>query len=257
MIESLEWLSTHIKRKVNSAFAPLIGRQQGLRGWPGQCVACLASVRRHGLCRDCQADLPLNGCQCRRCALPLALAGSVEVVCGECLRAPPPFQRVIVPWRYQFPVNQLISRYKYQGQRALGQPLIQGLTDEVISALSREPWRRPDLLIPSPMHPVRQRQRGFNQAEEIAEHLSRNIAVPWSVTLLKRHRTSAPQSGLNRRERLANLRGCFHVTGTPPARIALVDDVITTGATARVLAGELIRAGAREVEVWALARTPV
>ncbi|MDX1635370.1 MAG: ComF family protein [Marinobacter sp.] len=252
MIESLEWLSTHIKRKVNSACTPLTSR---LPRWPGQCVACLAPVDNHGLCPDCRADLPVNHSHCHRCALPLAVAASM-MTCGECLRAPPPFHRVIAPWRYQFPVNQLISRYKYQGQRALGQPLIQGLTAEVLGTLAREPERRPDLLVPSPMHPARQRRRGFNQAEDIAEHLSRTLAIPWSVTLLRRVTTSAPQSGLNRRERLANLRGCFRVCGTPPEKIALVDDVITTGATARTLAAQLIGAGAREVEVWALARTP-
>lgn len=256
MIESLTWLSTHIQRKVNSAL-PLLKRQHlAPLSWPGQCVACLAAIPGQGLCPGCQADLPVNHCQCRRCALPLAMAVSPDVICGECLREPPPFQQVVAPWRYQFPASQMISRYKYTGQRALGQPLIRGLRDQVVALLEQEPWRRPDLLVPSPMHPARQRRRGFNQAEDIAEQLSRAIGVPWSVTLIRRHRRTPPQSGLTRKERLANLQGCFTVNGPAPARVALVDDVITTGATARILAQELRRAGAYHIEVWALARTP-
>lgn len=245
MIKRLITLSTQIQRKVNNSLA-----------LPGACITCSAAIVGHGLCAGCYVDLPANQGQCRRCALPLAFGTGATMICGECLRHPPPFDRVITPWRYEFPVNHMISRYKYRGQRALGQPLIQSLVERVRDDLASEPWRRPDLLIPSPMHRNRQRRRGFNQAEDIAEQLSRQTGVPWSVTLVRKHRQHEVQAGLGRQKRLANLRGSFVVDSPAPRRVAIVDDVITTGATARTLALALTKAGARHIEVWALARTP-
>ncbi|MEX0606132.1 MAG: ComF family protein [Marinobacter sp.] len=245
MIKRLKLLSTQFISKVNRTLS-----------LPGQCIACCASFQGRGLCSRCLDALPYNWQRCRQCALPLAFAPAKLVLCGECLKHPPAFDRVITPLRYQFPVNRLISRYKYSHQRALGRPLINVLAHEVSGHLIRSPTLRPDILVPSPMHPAKQRKRGFNQAEDIAEHLSLSIGVPWSVTLVKRQRAGPAQSGLNRQQRLANLREAFEVTGRPPPRIAIIDDVVTTGATARVLAELLKTAGALEVEVWALARTP-
>lgn len=245
MIKRLKLLSTQITSKVNSSLS-----------LPGQCVACGAGFQGQGLCPACLKALPYNRQHCRQCALPLAFAPDKPVLCGECLKHPPSFDRVITPLRYQFPVNRLISRYKYSHQRSLGRPLISVLVSEVRIHLSLSSTLRPDILIPSPMHPAKQRKRGFNQAEDIAELLSLSLDVPWSVTLVTRLHAGTAQSGLNRQQRLANLRGAFVVTGRPPPRIAIIDDVVTTGATARVLAQALKTAGAKEVEVWALARTP-
>lgn len=245
MIKRLKLLSTQFILKVNSRLS-----------LSGQCVACCAGFKGQGLCPACLEALPYNHQHCRQCALPLAFAPTKPVLCGGCLKHPPSFDRVITPLRYQFPVNRLISRYKYSNQRALGRPLISVLVNEVSDHLTRSPTLRPDVLIPSPMHPAKQRKRGFNQAEDIAEQLSISIGIPWSVTLVKRQRAGTAQSGLNRQQRLANLKGAFVITGRPPSRIAIIDDVMTTGATARMLAQTLKAAGAAEVEVWALARTP-
>ena len=245
MIKRLKLLSTQFTLKVNSGLS-----------LPGQCVACCAGFRGQGLCPECLGALPYNHQHCRQCALPLAFAPDRPVLCGECLKHPPSFDRVITPLRYQFPVNRLISRYKYSHQRSLGNPLIGVLITAVNVHLSNTPMLRPDILVPSPMHPAKQRKRGFNQAEDIAERLSTAIGVPWSVTLVRRQHSGTAQSGLNRQQRLANLRGAFEITDRPPARIAIIDDVVTTGATARTLAHALKTAGATEVEVWALARTP-
>lgn len=245
MIKRLKLLSTQIKLKVNSGF---FLRQQ--------CVACLTAICDRGLCDECLQSLPANHQHCRQCALPLTIMSDQPLLCGGCLQHPPPFSRVIAPWRYEYPVDRLISRYKYSQQRALGQPLINSLVDTVTTSLAQQPTRRPDLLIPSPMHPQKQRQRTFNQAEEIAEQLSRALDIPWSVTLVRRTQSGVAQSGLNRQQRLSNLRDIFTVTDKPPPRVAIVDDVITTGATARALATILNRAGAAHIEIWALARTP-
>lgn len=223
---------------------------------PSQCVACLARHRGVGLCRDCLQDLPVNTIACSRCALPLPFALEAPLTCGECQADPPAFTSTIAPWQYRFPVDRLISRYKDQGQRALGLPLARQLGVHLQARFRDTAAQPPDLLVPAPMHPARQRQRGFNQAEEIAEHLSGILGIPYSLNHLRRTRTVPSQRGLNRRQRLANLAQSIEVHGTVPAHVAIIDDVITTGATARMLASHLQRAGADRIEVWALARTP-
>ncbi len=221
----------------------------------GQCVACLEPDAHFGLCTPCRQDLPANRWHCRCCALPLAFAGD-ETLCGQCLQDPPPFSRVIAPWRYRFPVDGMIQRYKYNGQRAFARPLINDLGEHLMATLDADPAQRPDLLLASPMHPARRRKRGFNQAADIAEQISKRSGIPWTTDLVTRNRRTRPQRGLTREERLANLRGIYQVTGTPPSKVAIVDDVVTTGATARSLAEVLLNAGATDVQVWALARTP-
>jgi len=240
MIKGLRSLSTLFALKVNSK---------------GSCVACLAPDGRFGLCQKCTNSLPANRCQCRLCALPLPFSGDQQV-CGQCLKDPPPFSQIVAPWHYRFPVDALIQRYKDSGQRACAKPLLKGLGETVSTMLSRSPEGQPDLLIPAPMHPARRRNRGFNQASDIAEYLSRELNIPWSQAHMIRTRYSPPQRGLNRQDRLANLSGAFQVTKSLPARIALIDDVVTTGATVRQLALTLKQAGAEELQVWALARTP-
>jgi len=218
-------------------------------------VACLDPVASFGLCRKCRGELPWNRWHCRQCALPLAFP-SDQMTCGECLRDPPPFSRVIAPWHYRFPVDRMIHRYKGSGQRAFAKPLLKGLEQHLTEALESHPDWQPDLLVPSPMHPARRRGRGFNQASDIAEHLSRGLALPWSPVLAARTRKAQSQRGLDRNARLTNLAGVFKVVKQPPAHVAIVDDVVTTGATIRLFAQALKKAGAQEVQVWALARTP-
>lgn len=250
MIKRLDALSTRIRRKVNGILA--VDRPGG----GDLCVNCLAADAWHGLCDGCRDDLPRNHRHCHRCALPLAFATSEPLICGECLRDPPPFEAVITPWRYHFPVDRMIARYKYQGQRPFATPLLHDMTGHMITRLRQQPGLRPDLMLPSPMHRKRLHQRGFNQAEEIAEAIHQGTGIPWSVTRIRRQRHTPPQSGLDRDARLRNLRGAYRVTGPLPDHVAIVDDVVTTGATARVLAAVLQAHGVRRVQIWALARTP-
>lgn len=258
MIKGLRLLSTLLTPKVNSGEWIRRSKQCFQRLLPdsgGHCVACLEPEAHFGLCTPCRQGLPANRWHCRCCALPLAFAGD-ETLCGQCLREPQPFSRVIAPWRYRFPVDAMIQRYKYSGQRAFARPLIHGLAEHLTTIMVTTPEQRPELLVASPMHPVRRRKRGFNQAADIAEQISKHSGIPWSAGLVIRHRHTRPQRDLKREQRLANLRGIYQVTRTPPARVAIVDDVVTTGATARSLAEALIQAGAGDVQIWALARTP-
>ena len=221
----------------------------------GHCVGCLASAASHGLCAACRADLPRNRQACATCGLPLPGAAG-GYVCGECQKSPPAFDHALIPWRYQYPVDTMIGRYKYRHQRQFARPLVHDFVRFAEQALAESAMPRPEVLVPAPMHPARRRRRGFNQAADIAEHLGRHLGIPVDHHLIARTRTVVPQSGLNRAQRQANLSGLFRVLKEPPASLALVDDVVTTGATARALASELQKAGAQSIGLWALARTP-
>lgn len=224
---------------------------------PDLCVTCLAPDTMNGLCQGCRQDLPSNTMACYRCGLPLTLAApAADLICGECLKRPPAFSHAFIPWCYQFPVDRMIGQYKYRGQRQLVRPLLADFAVLAQQRMAEPPGPRPQLLVPAPMHRKRQRKRGFNQAADIAEALSLATGIPWDAELLRRSRATAAQSGLDRRQRLSNLKGVFEVTGEVPAHVVLVDDVVTTGATARTLATLLQRHGAKTVEIWALARTP-
>jgi len=149
-------------------------------------------------------------------------------------------------------VDHLIGRLKFQGQLHLVEPLARLLAGELGDL--RE---APDLLVPVPLHPQRLRERGFNQSLELARVLARHYGLKLDGRLCRRTRATPPQSGLNRNQRGENLRGAFTIAGDPAGRrLALLDDVITTGATVRALGKALLQAGAAAIEVWTLARTP-
>lgn len=243
MIKGLSWLSTFTKNMVNSV-------KQG-----GLCVACLSSTGVNGLCPPCRNDLPVNRWHCRCCALPMALPCH-ERLCGDCLKHPPAFDTACIPWRYQYPLDGMISRYKYNGHRKFGRPLMSDFADILDTGLRQGSISRPAVLVPAPMDTQRRRQRGFNQAQDIAETLGGHLNIPVASGLVRRVQRVRSQRELNRAARLANLHGVFEVTSAVPERVAIVDDVVTTGATVRVLASALRASGAREIQVWALARTP-
>ncbi|MGO1502482.1 MAG: ComF family protein [Marinobacter sp.] len=150
----------------------------------------------------------------------------------------------------------MISRYKYSSQHKFARPLIAGFSSYLESAFENHSDERPHLLIPSPMLAARRRARGFNQARDIAEHLGEALDIPVGIGVVRRVRKVQAQRGLSREARLANLRGVFEVCANVPEKVAIVDDVVTTGATMRALAQTLRHAGATDIQVWALARTP-
>lgn len=198
------------------------------------------------LCPGCHGDLPRLGTACERCGEPLPVAG----VCGHCLHTPPPFDSTRALFRYAPPVSELVLRFKFQGALHLAE-LLGGLLAEHLAAA--EP--RPELVIPVPLHPTRLAARGYNQALELGRPLARALGLPLAPALCRRVRDTAAQSNLDPDRRRRNVRGAFAVNGPVPARVAILDDVITTGATLTELARVLRRAGAHHVEAWALART--
>ncbi|WP_426205667.1 ComF family protein [Pseudomonas sp. TWP3-1] len=207
------------------------------------------------LCMACETELPWLGDQCITCALPLPGSG---LTCGGCLKDPPAFEQVAVPWMYGFPVDSLITRFKHNAKWPFGRLLAEVL-GQFLQHRFEEDLPRPDALLPVPLATKRLRQRGFNQAAMLARWLGQQLDLPCDETILRRIHDTSAQQDLNAKARKFNLRNAF--TLTPDANVqgrhfALVDDVLTTGATAQALARLLRDAGAARVDVYCLARTP-
>ncbi len=229
--------------------------------WPAwlrhrpDCLLCQATGGDLPICPDCETELPWLGGHCVICALPLPTEG---LPCGDCLKRPPPFERVEAPWRYAFPVDGLITRFKHQGRWPLGRLLGELLARHLEHAFA-EGLPRPAALLPVPLAAPRLRQRGFNQAQMLARWLGDELRLPLRNDWLLRIEDGPPQQGLDAAARRRNLRHAFALHQRAEVRglhLALVDDVLTTGTTAHFLARLLKRAGAARVDVYCLARTP-
>jgi ComF family protein len=220
--------------------------------YPATCILCGAPGEGdRDLCDGCHQDLPHNHHPCRRCALPLPDAAPPHALCGECLKQPPPFDGCRAALRYESPVNHLISGLKFHGRLSYGRLLAELLG----SYLEQGIGGLPQLLIPVPLHPSRLRERGFNQALELAHPLGRRFNIPVDIKSCIRCRATEPQSGLDRKDRRRNIRGAFEIAAEIGAdHVVLVDDVVTTGNTVNELARLLHRQGVEQIEVWAVAR---
>lgn len=217
---------------------------------PCRCLLCGAAGDHDiDLCADCAAELPRNRSCCARCALPLATPAAL---CGECQRRAPPWDAAWAPFRYGWPLDRLESRYKFAADLAAGR---------VLSTLwQREPCpvERPALLLPVPLHRQRLRQRGYNQALELAAPLAKTWHMPLRHDVLLRERATHAQTELDAAGRRRNVRGAFKLRDgiALPLHVAILDDVMTTGATLAECARVLRRAGVQQIDVWALARAP-
>ncbi len=224
---------------------------------PPRCVACgnghgwRVSRVAAGLCEICQAQLPINTCACRTCALPLSGTQS-GLLCGRCLRTPPPYQASWCAYEYVYPIPHLVRRLKYGGALAPSR-VLGNLLARYLQAHRAGAW--PECFIPVPLHSRRYRTRGYNQVIELGRWLERTLNIPMRTDLVIRRRHTPEQAGLSRRERRKNLRRAFVTTDVaPPRHIALLDDVITTGSTMNELARLLKQSGVEHIEVWGLAR---
>lgn len=222
--------------------------------WPSSCVLC-GQRGQNGLdlCAMCECDLPYNHRACTRCAMPLENVDSNAGVCGRCLWRAPRFHACIAPFRYEYPLDRLIHALKYRGQTACGRVLGRLLANQLPA---RPRADLPQLVIPTPLALRRYRTRGFNQSREIALPLASALDIDIGGDLVIRQRDTGEQAGLKQAERRRNVRDAFALVKPLSAdHVAIVDDVITTGSTANEMAKVLLRAGARRVEVWAVARS--
>lgn len=220
---------------------------------PSHCTLCLAEDPSGlNLCPGCRADLPWLGTACPCCALPLPDGADAEPgrLCGACQQRPPGFDRATALFHYASPVDRLILQLKF----ASGLHLARLFASLLATRLSDRP--KPECVIPIPLHPSRQRARGFNQAVEIARPLARQLGCRLDLETCVRSRPTPAQSRLSAVQRRRNLHDAFALTRPLQARhIALVDDVMTTGATLNAVSKLLRRAGAEQIDVWVCART--
>ncbi len=213
-----------------------------------RCLVCAEpGLGRLDLCAACVAALPWNTSACRQCALTLTGAGSH---CGTCQFNPPPYTRAQCAFHYVFPLDRLLPRFKFHGDLAAG-----ALAATLLS-WTLDPADAPQALVPVPLHRGRLRQRGYDQALELARALSLQCRIPLLAHRLRRVRRTVPQTELGATARQRNVHGAFAIRGAAawPAHVALVDDVMTTGATLAECAQLLLDAGVGRVDVWTVAR---
>lgn len=235
-----------------------------MQGWVDACfpqICLLCGLHSHQplpLCAACLAELPRNTRCCSRCALPLPPAAGPDtgpLFCGACLQRPPPWNSCAAPLLYDPQVALLLARWKYAPDQRLGH-----LMNQLWLGLGPRQLPAVDLVLPVPLHWTRRLSRGFNQAQQLAEGLLRHHPAlagarmgPAGVT----RRRAPAQASLGAAARADNLRGAFTIRKPcDNLRVAIVDDVLTTGTTAARLTQCLQRAGAAQVHVWCLARTP-
>lgn len=215
---------------------------------PPTCQLCGARGLGPEICGGCYRDLPRARLACPVCAGPVPVAG----VCPGCVLHPPAYDRARVPFIYGFPVNRLIHRLKYGGVRSHAR-----LLGELVGRAMRRIETLPEAIVPVPLHPRRLRQRGFDQARDIAAFVAGATGLRLRAGLCVKRRYTPPLWPLTAGERRRLLEGTFECRGRPPSRVAVFDDILTTGATANALARILRAAGADEVELWAVARSPL
>lgn len=223
---------------------------------PRHCVMCGMGSGAENICPPCAGDLPRPDHSCGLCGLPLIHTG--DRLCGRCLSRPPPWDAALAALVYRFPVDQLVCSFKFGRNLACGRILAR----ELSRAAGEGSRLLPSCILPVPLHRTRHFSRSFNQADLLARQAGHNLGIPvFSTTLLRRRRTRA-HSGLDAASRKRNIRGAFtcripagkeHYYANP----ALVDDVMTTGATLAECTRTLKKAGARRVSVWVAARAPI
>lgn len=236
------------RKRVNRGWTP-IGRVL----WPATCVLCLSrSERTRDLCLPCERELVSNPVCCRLCSQPLFRASGSLPVCGSCLRARMLIDSSFVPFRYEYPLDRLVQRLKYGKELSVARVLGEVFADKR-QMMAHLPL--PEAIIPVPLGKRRYRERGFNQAHEIARAVAHSCKISIQSDLVERARETQEQAGLPRRQRKRNVRGAFRVRCKPTmSHVAIFDDVVTTGSTVNELARALRRAGVERIQVWAIAR---
>ena len=221
-------------------------RTQIERALPVQpCLLCGASSRNGAWCVPCDAALPyLTTPHCPVCALPTPNGAT----CGHCLKQAPQFEHTLAVFAYAFPLDKLVQAFKFNEQLLLARQFADKLIQRVEA--------RPDCIVTMPLHPARLRERGFNQSLELARHIANRLDISLLSHACQRVRDTLPQSALPWKERGKNMRKAFACTQNLSGKhVAVVDDVMTSGASVNALAHALRQSGAHEVSAWIVART--
>lgn len=219
---------------------------------PDYCVLCTTtSANGHGLCSECESRLRPSTDRCVRCAGE-AVAG---YECGRCQSHPPAFDRTVAAFNYREPATTLIHRLKFNGDLAMARTMGHLLAHHVSRHLDASVQQRPQLLIPVPLHRGKMMRRGFNQSIEFGRVIARQLDIPLSPDLVIRSRRTRTQRTLPLKERRANVVGSFKLTRPPQCQhVALIDDVMTSGATLEALAQTFKSQGVERIDCWVFAR---
>lgn len=226
-----------------------------MRNWllPFTCIFCSApSGREQDLCEACFNDIPRLQHACQRCANPLQTY-TPNLLCGACLKKAPPFQRTFALYFYKDLAVRLIMDLKF-GEALLNARIL----GELLADTIQNEWYKnsplPEALIPIPLHPKRLKERGFNQALEIAKPISKLLKIPLNYIACQRVKHTEAQATLPAKERYKNIKNAFQVNLLPYRYVAVLDDVITTGQTMNEFCQSLKRAGVQKIDVWCCAR---
>jgi len=236
---------------------------------PQACLLCGGTTSQQhalALCDSCIAELPVLGETCQRCANPLetqlerlgnylkhpALLQTRQ--CGQCIRKQPYFDHSIAFFPYIAPFNHFVQAAKFKGKfaiaRMLGELMAQQLSNS-INIIEDQP----DGLLPVPLHFSRQRERGYNQSLEISIPISKRLQIPILTDIASRITATPPQTSLSLKQRKQNLCNAFNINmDVTDQHIAIIDDVMTSGATVNALAKKLKQAGAKQVSIWCFSR---
>lgn len=221
----------------------------------GACWLCRQKLKLpcQGICSFCLKSLPNMPNCCPRCALPYE---QQDIECGRCLVNPPAWHRLITVAPYQAPLRKLIHHYKFNKQPQLAFSLARIFLLFWLQGYRQNQWKKPDFILTIPSHPKRIWRRGFDHMAMVGEKLSMWLNTPFSQNSLLRTRDTIAQITLKREHRQRNLRNAFTLEGSVSGlHVAIIDDVITTGATMNNAAQLLICAGAHTVDAWSLCRT--
>lgn len=224
---------------------------------PAHCLICALKSDNRLICLHCQKALIKKRTCCLNCALPLSQSQSH---CGDCLTNPHLFTRLHAIDDYQAPYTNLIKRFKYSKQLLNGHALGELLALSLLYNFSSSELTKVDYLIPIPLYKKKHRQRGFNQAQLIAQLLAKKFSIPLLNNAVERIKQTNVQEGLNVKKRKRNLRNAFLLNKEEGHKLAgchivIIDDVVTTGATVNSLSRVLLESGVKRIDVWCICRT--
>ena len=215
---------------------------------PSICSLCHHQHKKPtAICEPCTQLLSRLENPCRYCSLELP--SEHFPICGECLRTPPTFDRVITHFAFEEPLRTLLHEFKYNQALYLRDFFV----DLMLQQFDQDAALA-DCIMPIPLHQQRIKQRGFNQAAELAKRLARIVNIPYDAKTVKKIANTLPQVGLNAHERRKNLRQSFTAKPSSYDYVLLIDDLLTTGSTANEVASALKQQGVRRVDVWCCAR---
>jgi len=214
------------------------------------CLLCGTLVQGQVLCSACEQDIPKNQRSCNKCALPLATSAP-DLICGQCQQHQPNYDSTYSFALYAPPLDRMLQQLKFHQKLYFAKLLGELMADDI----QARRLTMPDLLIPVPLHTQRLRQRGYNQALELARPIASRLALPFELHHCDRHKPTCEQTGLPAHKRQFNMVGAFRVSANlRNMHVTIIDDVMTTGATVNELAKQLRKAGARRIDVWVCAR---